>query len=342
MRRRSRVSRPVAVASILLSTVLAAGCTQQEAATDQMGNATPAVSPAAVDPDGEIIALPAGQDEVLDLAVAEGDILGLRSAETLAVGTVEQFAAGEQVELGVDKLCGDLTATGGTFVLPCADGVYLIDAAAPDLSEKRETEQPATVAALTTSGELLVGNDTEESLTIHREGQEPVTFEVAAANTQLIAVPVDDRHDAVIRTWNADTTIQDVDYPNDQMGATLRVGLGVAQMAGGEDGLIVVSDNRGGQIAIYNADNIIRLQMTAPVDADPWAVAWSSADELAWITSLSENSLVGYQISEGVPEERARLNTVADAQHLVALSDSTLVVASATGDGLQVIENPTR
>lgn len=307
-----------------------------------MGNATPVASPAAVDPDGEIIALPAGQDEVLDLEVAEGDILGLRTAETLSVGTVEQFAAGEQRELGVDKLCGDLTATGGTFVLPCADGVYLIDAADPDLGEKRETAQPATVAALTSQGELLVGNDVEETLTIHRDGQEPVTFDVADATTQLIAVPVQDRHDAVVRTWNADTTIQDIDYPNDRMGATLRVGLGVAQMAGGPDGLIVVSDNRAGQLAVYNADDIIRLQMTAPVDPDPWAVAWDAGNSLAWVTSLSENSLVGYQISEGVPEERIRLSTIADARHLVALSDSTLVVASASGDGLQIIDNPAR
>lgn len=244
------------------------------------------------------------------------------------------------MELDVDKQCGDLTATGGTFVLPCADGVYLIDAKDPDLDELRATDKPVTVAALTSDDQLLVGNGEDEELTIYREGEEPETFTVAGPNTQLIAVPVIDRHDAVVRTWNENTTIQDVDYPNDREGATLRVGLGVGQMAGGEDGLLVVSDEMGGQIAIYNADDVIRLQMTAPTDENPWAVAWDSSNALAWITSLTENTLVGYKISEGVPEEEQRLNTIADAQNLVVLSDSTLVVASATGDGIQIIDNP--
>lgn len=302
-----------------------------------MGKATPFASPVSENPDGKVIALPAGQDEVIDMEVATGDILGLRTAQTLSIGTVTQIEKGEAQRLDVDKQCGDLTATGDTFLLPCADGVYFIDAAQPNLDNLHATETPVTVAALTTDGELLVGNNQDASLTIYREGEDPETFKVDAPNTQLIAVPVNERHDAVVRTWNENTTIQDIDYPNDKMGATLRVGLGVGQMAGGEDGLLVVSDEIGGQIAIYNADDVIRLQMTAPVDDHPWAVAWDSTNALAWITSLAENSLVGYKISAGVPEEQQRFSTVSDAQNIVVLSDATLVAASATGAGLQVI-----
>lgn len=301
-----------------------------------MGKAIPAVSPAADNPDGSIIEF----GDVTDMEVAEGDVLGVRTADSLSIGTVSEFESENQVKLDVDKQCGDLTATGDTFVLPCAEGVYLIDAKKPALDELRATDFPATVAALTSDGELLVGNDQEAELTIYRDGENPETFKVAAPNTQLISVPVDDRHDAVVRTWNDNTTIQDIDYPNDKEGATLRVGLGVGQIAGGENGLLVVSDEMGGQIAIYNADDVIRLQMTAPVDKNPWAVAWDSTNNLAWITSLGENTLVGYKISEGVPEEEQRLNTVADAQNLVVLSDATLVAASATGDGLQIIPTP--
>ncbi|WP_254360004.1 hypothetical protein [Corynebacterium glutamicum] len=337
MRRRSRVSRFLPATALLASTaLLLSACTQGVTDSPDMGKATPAVSPAASNPDGQVIEL----GNITDMEVADGDILGVRTEDALAIGTVSDFEAGSQVELDVDKQCGDLTATGGTFVLPCADGVYLIDAKDPDLDELRATDKPVTVAALTSDDQLLVGNGEDEELTIYREGEEPETFTVAGPNTQLIAVPVIDRHDAVVRTWNENTTIQDVDYPNDREGATLRVGLGVGQMAGGEDGLLVVSDEMGGQIAIYNADDVIRLQMTAPTDENPWAVAWDSSNALAWITSLSENTLVGYKISEGVPEEEQRLNTIADAQNLVVLSDSTLVVASATGDGIQIIDNP--
>ncbi|WP_216640146.1 hypothetical protein [Corynebacterium glutamicum] len=337
MRRRSRVSRLLPATALLASTaLLLSACTQGVTDSPDMGKATPAVSPAASNPDGQVIEF----GNITDMEVTDGDILGVRTEDALAIGTVSDFEAGSQVELDVDKQCGDLTATGGTFVLPCADGVYLIDAKDPDLDELRATDKPVTVAALTSDDQLLVGNSEDEELTIYREGEEPETFTVAGPNTQLIAVPVIDRHDAVVRTWNENTTIQDVDYPNDREGATLRVGLGVGQMAGGEDGLLVVSDEMGGQIAIYNADDVIRLQMTAPTDENPWAVAWDSSNALAWITSLTENTLVGYKISEGVPEEEQRLNTIADAQNLVVLSDSTLVVASATGDGIQIIDNP--
>nr|WP_260680048.1 hypothetical protein [Corynebacterium glutamicum] len=337
MRRRSRVSRLLPATALLASTaLLLSACTQGVTDSPDMGKATPAVSPAASNPDGQVIEF----GNITDMEVADGDILGVRTEDALAIGTVSDFEAGSQVELDVDKQCGDLTATGGTFVLPCADGVYLIDAKDPDLDELRATDKPVTVAALTSDDQLLVGNGEDEELTIYREGEEPETFTVAGPNTQLIAVPVIDRHDAVVRTWNENTTIQDVDYPNDREGATLRVGLGVGQMAGGEDGLLVVSDEMGSQIAIYNADDVIRLQMTAPTDENPWAVAWDSSNALAWITSLSENTLVGYKISEGVPEEEQRLNTIANAQNLVVLSDSTLVVASATGDGIQIIDNP--
>ncbi len=341
MRRRSRIYRPLLATSLLATTaLLATACSQNPPGTPEapdMGKATPIASPAADNPAGTVIDVDA---DITDMEVADGDILGLRSAENLAIGSIADFEAGKQVNLDVEAGCGDLTATGNQFVLACEQGVYLIDATDPTLDDLHATDKPTTVAALTGEGVLITGNDVDEDVTVYREGREPVVLTVQDPGTEMIAVPVDDRHDAVVRIWNGTTTIQDVDYPNDREGATLRVGLGVAQMAGGEDGLIVVSDNRGGQIAIYNTDDIIRLQMTAPVDENPWGVAWDSSNNLAWITSLSTNQLAGYRISEGVPEELHRIDTIADARNVVVLGDGTLVVASASGDGLQVIDNP--
>lgn len=338
MRPRPRASRPLLATSVLATTaVLATACGQNLPESPDMGKAVPVASPAAENPDGTVLDFAA---EITDLEVADGDILGVRSPESLAIGTLADFEAAEQVTLEVDASCGDLTVTADQFLLACEQGVFFIDATDPALDDLHETERPTTVAALTTEGVLIVGNGVDEDVTVFHEGQDPVNFEVQDPGTEMIAVPVDDRHDAVVRTWNGTTTIQDIDYPNDRAGATLRVGLGVAQMAGGEDGLVVVSDNRGGQIAIYNADDIIRLQMTAPVGDDPWGVAWDSQHSLAWVTTLSDNQLTGYSISEGLPEEQHRLNTIADAQNIVALEDGTLVVASASGGGLQIIDNP--
>ncbi|WP_245802228.1 YncE family protein [Corynebacterium pacaense] len=326
---------------LLSSALFLAACgTSDTSEPADMGGAIPQPSPIPRNPDGRVIPLPAGQDAVSDLERANGDILGVRTPSALSVGSIGAFGAGEQKVLDIDPGCGDLTATGDTFVLPCPQGVYLVDSASPDLSDLRETENPATVAVLTSTGELIAGNNEDATLTIYREGTDPKTFKVASPTDQMIAVEVDGRHDAVYRSNNANTTIQDLDWPNNKMGATLRVGLGVGQIAGGEDGLAVVSDNRGGQIAIYNADDVIRLQMTAPVDQSPWGVAWDAPHALAWIASTSDNQLAGYQISAGVPEEKYRLNTVANALNVVVLDDASLVAASASGDGLQIIDNP--
>ena len=335
MRPRSRVYRPLLATSVLATTaLLVTACSQNLPDSPDMGGATPVASPAADKPAGSIVDYSAA---IIDLEVADGDILGVRSEENLAIGTVADFEAGDEVNLGVDKQCGDLTATGDRFVLACADGVYLIDATDPDLDTAQETDKPTTVAALTSTGLLITGNDVDENVTVYRDGEEPVEISVQDPGTEMIAVPVDDRHDAVVRIWNETTTIQDVDYPNEREGATLRVGLGVAQMSGGDDGLMVVSDNIGNQLAIYNADDLIRLHMTTPVDDDPWGVAWDSVNSLAWITTLSNNQITGFRISGGLPEEQHRLATVADAHNVVALEDGTLVVASASGDGLQII-----
>lgn len=333
--------------ALIAATSLALTACQQGSAPEagpEMGNAVAQVSPAATDSDGRVIELPAEDSEVTDLEVA-GDVLGLRTETTLTIGTVEEIEAGDAAVLGTDAICGDLTVTGNTFVLPCDDRVRLIDADDPAREDVRDVTDaaPVTVAALLSTGELIVGSDREAEVTVYRDGEDGPdidTIRVAAPTTQLLAVQVPGEPDAVVRTYNPDTTIQDIDWTNGREGARLRVGVGLGQMTSGPHGLVLVSDNLGPQLAVYTADDVIRLHQTAPVDESPWGVAWDDVHDLAWISSTAENSLVAYDISTGVPVEEHRLDTVADVHNVVVLSDGTLVAASATGDGLQVIDNP--
>ncbi|QGU07428.1 hypothetical protein COCCU_07470 [Corynebacterium occultum] len=325
------------------ATVVLSGCTTgsvPEPGPD-MGNAAAVVSPAATDPAGRIIDIPAERAGITDMELA-GEIIALRSENTLSIGELSAQESGAAEVLAIDSTCGDLAVSGAgdTFTLPCGNTLYLIDALNPNLDEVLELQAPATVATQTSTGEVLVGNDVEDSLTIYRAGEEATTFAVEGANTQLISVPVKGQPDAVVRTWNPETLIQDVDWTNDRQGATLRVGIGLGQMAGGPDGLVLVSDNLAPQIAVYSATDIIRLHQTAPVDESPWGLAWDPANELAWIASTAENTLSAYDISEGVPTEQAKLNSVADAKNILVLQDGTLLAASESGDGLQVIEQP--
>ncbi|RNE49160.1 hypothetical protein C5L39_01890 [Corynebacterium alimapuense] len=306
-----------------------------------MGRAVADPSPESVDPAGVLVGLPEGFSEVSDMEVA-GDILGLRAGDALAIGTLEEFEAGDSAVLEIPETCGDLNASTDTFVVACDEQVLLIDAAAPTDTVTRDVSDnaPAASAALTNSGALLVGNGESNTVSVHREGEDTELITVAGPTSQLLAVPVDGEEDIAVRTNTVNTTIQDVHWEDGEQGGTLRVGLGVGQISGGEDGLIIASDNIGDQLAIYTATEVIRLHQTAPVDPSPWAVAWDSERDLAWIASTANNSLVGYDISTGVPVEQMRLSTLADAHNAIVLPDGTLVLASATGDGLQVIADP--
>lgn len=57
-----------------------------------MGKATPAVSPAASNPDGQVIEF----GNITDMEVTDGDILGVRTEDALAIGTVSDFEAGSR------------------------------------------------------------------------------------------------------------------------------------------------------------------------------------------------------------------------------------------------------
>lgn len=305
----------------------------------EMGNAVAVPSPAATDPAGRIVELSAERNLVTDMERA-GEVLALRTDTSLSVGTLADIEADTADVLEIDAACGDLTATGDTFVLPCGTDVHLIAAAAPVLGEVVTLDQPATAAALTSTGELLVGSAAEENISIYREDEDPANFNVEGATTQMITVPVEGAADAAVRTWNPETLIQDVDWQDNQQGATLRVGLGVGQMAAGADGLLLVSDTAGSQLAVYTTEDVIRLHQTMPVDESPWGLAWDESNDLAWIASTAENTVTGFDISQGEPEERAKFNTVADAKNILVLADGTLLAASESGDGLQVIEQP--
>lgn len=304
----------------------------------EMGNAVAAASPESVAPAGRVIDV---DTEVIDLAVA-GETIALRSAESLQVGTLADFDAGEAETVEIPAACADLTASADTFVLACGSEVLLVDAASPTIPTSRDVSDnaPASSASLTTTGELLVGNAEESVVSVHRDGEDADTIDVAGTTDQLLAVPVNGAQDVAVRSNIANTTVQDIHWEDGEQGGTLRVGVGVGQIAAGEDGLVIASDTLGDQIAVYTATDVIRLHQTAPVDASPWGVAWDPGRDLAWVASTADNVLASYDISSGVPEQVHTLNSVPDAHHIAVLPDGTLVAVSATGDGLQVIDDP--
>ncbi|AWB85072.1 hypothetical protein C3E79_05625 [Corynebacterium liangguodongii] len=300
---------------------------------ESMGNASPAASPPSTAPDGTVYPFAAVDD-----LETSGRVIAVRSGDDLRVGGLDDVAAGGGAAYRLDPTCGDITSTrAGQFVTACGETVRVFD----EVGEQAvELASPATSAAMTSTGEILTGADSERTVRVYRDGEEVDSFGVARETDQILAVPRaggPDVADSAVRINRFDTTIQDLDWRGGRQGGTLRAGLGVGGVAAGRDGLVLAADNTGSQLLVYTANDIIRLQQSAPVPPSPWAVSWDDESALAWVASTASNVATGYDISTGVPVKKAQVNTIADALHMVTLDDGTLVIASATGGGIQVV-----
>lgn len=295
-----------------------------------MGNATPAASPQTDNANGRVMDF----EPVRDLDTTEG-LVGVRTDNALTIGSPEDFASGNATRYELASECGEASANAGTFAVACGDVVRLFGGSGED---SVQVEVPVTSATVTTSGEVLAGSDTERTVWVYRGGEMVKKIPVARETDQIQAVAVDGQPDTVVRTSRFDTTIQDLDWTGGRQGGTLRVGLGVGKIAAGEDGLVLAADATGSQLLVYTSDDIVRLHQMAPVAESPWDVAWDRTHRLAWVSSTAGNVAAGYDISRGVPRELVQVATVADPQSIISLDDGTLIIASATGGGLQFVD----
>ncbi|MHA2788988.1 YncE family protein [Corynebacterium sp. S7] len=323
--------------TIALISTLALGLTacSQNAATESgqaMGDAKPQASPQDAQPVGDVHQF----DPIIDMDQT-GDVLGVRTASALTVGTIDEITAGSANEIQLDDTCTDVSANDGKFVISCGTTVRVFDSAT-DSESSITTEKPVQSSTIVRSGEIIAASGEENKAYVYRDGTRVDDFMVQDPTDEIIAVQHDDgQPDSVVRINRLNTTIQDLDWENGRAGGTLRVGIGVGQAVPGNDGLVIVSDALAPQLAIYTTGEVIRLQQTAPVPEGPWGVAWDNNRHLAWIASTSTNTASGYDISNGVPLQKATVNTVPDALDMAVLADGTLVFASASGAGIQVV-----
>lgn len=305
------------------------------------GDASPASSPKAADPAGKVIDAPKGMQELDDVESTAGT-LAVRSADKLAVGSLADFANGQAEIVPLDAKCGDITTAEDAFLAPCGDEVLLISAT--QLGEvshiKIDEEFPVTAAAVTGSGELFVTSQTDERIAVYKDGERIDEIRAEPGSDQLLAVGNPGTADGVVRVKRKDTTIQSLDWENSRAGGRLRVGQGLGEAATSRDGVIVVSDTVGKRVAIYTDDDVVRLHQFGLTDGTPWAVSWDPERKVAWATTTDNNQAQAFDISTGVPKSRGTFATVANAQSMTVLDDGTVVLASASGDGLQAVSDP--
>lgn len=122
---------------------------------------------------------------------------------------------------------------------------------------------------------------------------------------------------------------------NGKVGQELRAGQGATTMVADPAGRLLVADTRGGQLLVFGVDPLT-LRQAYPVPQSPYGLAGSHG--LTWVSLTAANTVIGYDLSTGIPVEKVRYPTVRQPNSL-AFDDAsgTLYVVSGSGQGVQVI-----
>ncbi len=231
----------------------------------------------------------------------------------------------------------------GTIYLAARGGYFAVDLIADriarvDVADASQAE--FTAIARRADGKLVLGSADGAVYTLDwKPGSDPApgTAKVASRNkifarvdalvTQGNTTVVLDRGQTSVTTIDADGHVQQA----------LRAGEGATTVAADPLGRVLVADTRGGQLLVYGVDPLI-LRQAYPVRQAPYGLAGSR--RLAWVSQTASNTVVGYDLTTGIPVEKVRYPTVQQPNSLAFDEASdTLYVVSGSGAGVQVIEH---
>ncbi|MBS9372354.1 hypothetical protein [Rhodococcus sp. B50] len=316
-----------------IALVALAGCSSESTpdVLQTIEPATPAAAP-------EVGPSPAGDVHPLDLQV---DALVVEpSTGTFAAlvddgARVALFDDAESEPRLVDLPSSAATVVAGpdgSVLAPASGAVLRIDVADGTLTEV-PVDGTAASAAVLSDGRWVVGTDNGRVLVVDPDSGEVGTTVGGLASVDALAVT----GDAVAALDRRQTSLTELDLADAHLGPALRAGEGATQLATDPFGRVMVTDTTGDELLVYTLDAIV-LRQRYPVGPAPYAVTYDETRDLVWVTLTGSNEVVGYDLSTGIPRERHRFATVRQPNSIaVDPVDAALVIASATGDGLQRI-----
>lgn len=322
-----------AAATVGAVAVLVTGCSTTDdpsADIQTIEPATPAVAPATtVQPAGTVHAFPAVQalvaapgSPVLAALTTDGQRLLLVDSPDAAPREVTLPVAAVTVVPGPD----------GTVLAPGSGTVVQVDVDSGAVTEVA-VDGDARSAAVLADGRWAVGTGAGTVLiTDPATGATEATI-TGLASADALAVA----GDAVAVLDRRQTSITELNLEESRLGVALRAGEGATEMISDPHGRVVVSDTNDGELQVYTLDSLV-MRQRYPSGPAPYALAYDESRDLVWVTLTGSNEVVGYDLSTGIPRERHRFATVRQPNSVaVDPADATLVVTSATGDGLQRI-----
>lgn len=326
----------VAIVSLLALAAPVSGCSSNplESAPPTIEPAQPAVSPPAKNPVG--IVRPLGGRPQSALFDAGSRQLVVLSPAVDAAGPASIAVLGAQGAARVITLPGPATAVTGDgqgTVYVAGHGGYVTVNLATGQSTGTTVSggQDFTAIARRADGRLVLGSADGAVYSLAPDGtvanRNKIFARVDALAAQGNTTVVLDRGQTSVTTIGADG----------RAAQSLRAGEGATTLAADPQGRVLVADTRGGQLLVYGVDPLI-LRQAFPVRQAPYGLAGSR--ELAWVSQTATNTVIGYDLSTGIPVEKVRYPTVQQPNSLAFDEASdTLYVVSGSGAGVQTIEH---
>jgi hypothetical protein len=322
--------RKVAVL-LMVCAAVCSGCgsdqpTDELMVTDNPVAAVAAVSPPATTP-------PAGT------VIQSTDVLATAfepTTSTLAVATkdaIQLYRLGDTLTptKTVNLAAESLTVDGTAFL---AAGANKLVRLTTDGKTSPATEfRGDPVSATTYDGSTLVAIRNEHAVAIVQDNriERTITGDMMSADQVLST----GKHAAVLdRLRNA---VFELNVPDGSVSQGLRAGQGATNAVTDRFGRILVTDTRGGALLAFSLDPLL-LRQNYPVAGAPYAIAYDRERDIAWVTLTKTNEVVGYEVAGEQPKEKYRFPTVSQPNTVsVDPSSGRVLVASGTGDGIQVI-----
>ncbi|MFI5508484.1 YncE family protein [Mycobacterium sp. NPDC051804] len=270
---------------------------------------------------------------VFDTKTASLAVLSPKSADKSEITVLGEFDGARAVPLPrpATAMTGDdegqlyVSTRGGYFRVDVADDTATL------IGVDGQQDTDFTAIARREDGKLVLGSADGTVFTL--------SSETAVAAQVRIFARVDDlvtQGNTTVVLDRGQTSVTALSPDGTEAEQALRAGEGATTMTADEAGRVLVADTRGGQLLVYGLDPLMILRQAYPVREAPYGLAGSST--LAWVSQTATNSVVGYDLSTGIPVEKVRYRTVQQPNSL-AYDDAsgTLYVVSGSGAGVQVI-----
>jgi DNA-binding beta-propeller fold protein YncE len=230
---------------------------------------------------------------------------------------------------GDDRGKAFLATRGGYFRLDVATGS--VDKV--DVTDERDTD--FTAITRRADGLLVLGSADGSVYTMSSDTGVGTRLHIFARVDALAA-----QDNTVVVLDRGQTSVTEVDSSGSRAEQALRAGDGATTIAADHRGRVLVANTRGDELLVFGTDPLI-LRQRYPVPDAPYGLAGSS--RLAWVSQTAANSVVGYDLSTGIPVEKVRYRTVQQPD-ILAFDDATdtLYVVSGSGAGVQVIRGASR